>query len=242
MKAMILAAGLGTRLRDLTGNMPKALVPVNEKPMLEWILLKMKKAGITDVIINVHHFSGLIIDFLLRNNNFGMNLSISDERDRLLDTGGGLMKASWFFDDGKPFLLHNVDVISDVDFDNMLRVHLQRKDLATLAVSKRNSNRQFLFTDDRLCGWEHLGTGEKIIKFEMKAYEQRAFSGIHIISPEIFNLIKLNGKFSMTEVYLDLCAGQYISGFEHNADKWLDLGKPEVLPRAEILIKELFKE
>lgn len=242
MKAMILAAGLGTRLKELTGNLPKALVPVEEKPMLEWILLMMKKAGIIDVIINVHHFPELITDFLARNNNFGMNLSISDESDRLLDTGGGLMKASWFFDDGEPFLLHNVDVISDVDFDNLLEVHLQRRALATLAVSRRNTNRQFLFSDDRLCGWENLSTGEKIIKIEKKAFTQRAFSGIHIISPEIFNHIKMKGKFSMTEVYLGLCAGHYISGFEHNADKWLDLGKPEALPRAEILIKELFKE
>lgn len=240
MKAMILAAGLGTRLKELTGNLPKALVSVNGKPMLEWLLIKMKNAGIEDVVINVHHFPDLIIDFLKKNNEFGMNISISDEREHLLDTGGGLMKASGFFNDGKPFLLHNVDVISNVDFGKMLQNHIQMNALATLAVSKRNSNRQFLFADDRLCGWENIATGEKIIKIQKEKFEQLAFSGIHIISSELFDLIKQEGKFSMTGVYLELCAANFISGYDHDAGKWLDLGKPEALSQAEQLIKELY--
>lgn len=240
MKAMILAAGLGTRLKDLTGNVPKALVPVNGKPMLQWLLLKLKNAGIEDIIINVHHFPDLIVDFLKQNNDFGMNISISDESDFLLDTGGGLMKASGFFNDGKPFLLHNVDVISDVDFWEMLSVHQKNNALATLAVTHRRSSRQLLFSDGRMCGWENTVTGQKIIKIENVNAEPRAFSGIHIISPEIFKLITLEGKFSMVDVYLQLCATHVIAGYEHKAEKWLDLGKPEALQKAEQLIKELF--
>lgn len=169
-----------------------------------------------------------------------MNICISDESDFLLDTGGGLMKASGFFDDGMPFLLHNVDVISDVDFWEMLSAHQKNNALATLAVTHRRSSRQLLFSDGRMCGWENTVTGQKIIKIENVNAEPRAFSGIHIISPEIFKLITLEGKFSMVDVYLQLCATHVIAGYEHKAEKWLDLGKPEALQKAEQLIKELF--
>lgn len=242
MKAMILAAGLGTRLKDLTGNLPKALVPVNGKPMLEWLLMKLKNSGIEDIIINVHHFPELIIDFLSQNQHFGMNISISDECDKLLDTGGGLLKASWFFENGDDFLLHNVDVISDVDFKEMLSVHQKNKASATLAVTKRKSSRQLLFSEGRMTGWENTVTQERIIKIETDRADSRAFSGIHVISPEIFNMINLQGKFSMIDVYLDLCSDHFIGEYQHNDENWLDLGKPEALPKAEILVKELFKK
>lgn len=197
MKAMIFAAGLGTRLQPFTGHLPKAMVPVGGVPMLERVVNRLMEFGVREIIINVHHFPDQIIDFLLSKNNFGIHIEISDERDLLLDTGGGLKKAAGFFDDGKPFILHNVDVLSNISLREMLALHHAENALTTLAVSNRDSSRYFLFDEKmRLCGWEHTGKAEVRLARDCRIKPLRfAFSGIHIISPEIFSLMTETGRF-----------------------------------------------
>jgi NDP-sugar pyrophosphorylase family protein len=241
MKAMIFAAGLGTRLKPYTETMPKALVPVAGVPMLEILIRHLHSNGINDLIINVHHFAGQVIDFLKLNDNFGANITISHENELLLDTGGGLKKASWFFDDQQPFLVQNVDVISDVNYKEMLNIQMNRGGIATLAVSNRESTRYFLFDETmQLCGWENTNTGEiKMARKVIGKLTRFAFSGIHIIDPVIFNFMHQNGKFSIVDTYLELAATKIVSGFDHNPDKWVDLGKPEELIKAEIILKQM---
>ena len=241
MKAMIFAAGLGTRLKPFTESMPKALVPVAGMPMLEILIEHFQTNGIKDIIINVHHFSDQVISFLSENNNFGANISVSDESDLLLDTGGGLKKAAWFFDDEKPFLVQNVDVISDIRYQEMIDLQSQSGSFATLAVSDRETSRYFLF-DERmqLCGWENTKTGElKIVNHNFQNLKRFAFSGIHVIDPEIFNLIQNEGKFSIVDTYLELAATHKITGFEHNPENWVDMGKPDELMKAETILHKL---
>jgi NDP-sugar pyrophosphorylase family protein len=184
MKAMILAAGLGIRLRPLTDKMPKALIKVEGKTLLERALLHLKANGISQVIINVHHLAPQIIKYLDINKNFGMKIAISDESDDLLDTGGGLDFASWFFDSQEPFVIRNVDVLSDLNLVKMLAFHRDGRALATLAVRNRETSRYFLFGKENnlLCGWENEKTGEKIIvRKEEQAPVKLAFSGIHVL-------------------------------------------------------------
>ncbi len=194
MKALIFAAGLGTRLKPLTETMPKALVTVGGKSLLEHAILKLKDAGVDEIIINIHHFADQIIDFIHSRNNFEIRIEFSDERDLLLDTGGGLKKTSWFFDDNRPFLVYNVDILSDVDLKQMYLSHLQAKSLSTIFVSERKTNRYLLFDDEnKLTGWYNQLTGEtkpQGITIIPDEYAQLAFNGIHIISPEIFSLMK----------------------------------------------------
>lgn len=232
MKAMIFAAGLGTRLLPLTKNKPKALVEVNGKPLLQILLEKLIDSGIREVIINVHHCPGQIIDFLDRNNQSGIRIAVSDETGQLLDTGGGLKKASWFFDDGNPFLVHNVDVISDLDFNEMLRYHLAARALATVAVRSRTTSRYLLFDEDmRLGGWENVKTGEKILTEKHNKLTRFAFSGIHIIDPAFLSLISETGKFSIVDTYLRLSESEIIKGYVHDQTAWCDVGKPHDLDR-----------
>jgi N-acetyl-alpha-D-muramate 1-phosphate uridylyltransferase len=237
MKAMIFAAGLGTRLAPYTDSKPKALVEVGGKPLLEYLVINLKSQGITDIIINVHHYASQVIDFLKRKNNFDLNIAISNEEECLLDTGGGLVKASWFFADDKPFLVHNVDVFSDINFREMLCSHEKENVLASLAVSNRSTNRYFLFDGtQRLCGWENKITKEKRIVFQPESqFKELAFSGIHIISPEIFHLITQKGKFSITSTYLELASKYRIVAFQHDPNQWFDLGKPSQIEIAERL-------
>jgi len=177
MKAMIFAAGKGTRLKPLTDNIPKALVKVNNIPLLEHVILKLKKSGVTEIILNVHYLANQIIDFLKEKNNFDIRIEISDETDLLLDTGGGLKKASWFFDDNKPFIVHNVDIISEINIEELFNYHIANNALATLAMSKRNSSRYFLMnTENQLCGWENIQTKVKIISKSSNKLTQLAFS------------------------------------------------------------------
>jgi N-acetyl-alpha-D-muramate 1-phosphate uridylyltransferase len=189
----------------------------------------------------VHHFAGQVIDFLRQNNNFGVNITISDEQDLLLDTGGGLKKAAWFFSDQQPFLVQNVDVISDLNYKEMLLMHSQSGSLATLAVCKRETSRYFLFdTQMQLCGWENTKTAEvKIGRPEIQNLSRYAFSGIHIINPDIFKHMDQEGKFSIVDTYLELASKNKITGFEHNASNWVDMGKPEELVKAEMLLKKI---
>src|SRR5690606_32019928 len=154
MKAMIFAAGMGTRLKPLTDTIPKALVPVGGKPLLQHIIEKLKRFGFNEIIINIHHFGQQIIDFVQENNSFDIRIEFSDEREQLLDTGGGIKKAAWFFDDNKPFLVHNVDILSNIDLQELYHFHLKNNTIATLLCSIRQTSRYLLFdTDNHLRGW-----------------------------------------------------------------------------------------
>lgn len=234
MKAMILAAGLGTRLKPFTENHPKALFPVIGITLLERNINYLKKAGIHDIVINVHHFAAQIIDFLKRHDNFNVNISISDESEALLETGGGLLKAAPYLKDDT-FVLLNVDILTHLDLKEMMAQHQKNQTLATLAVSKRDSSRQLGFTDEwQLCAWKNLKTGE-LVTNGRKAHYERAFSGIHIIEPTIFDLISETGKFSIIKTYLRLMHTHSIKGFDHTGIPVLDVGKPENINIAESL-------
>jgi NDP-sugar pyrophosphorylase family protein len=235
MKAMIFAAGKGTRLQPLTNHLPKALVKINNIPLLEILINKLKHNGFDDIIINIHHFAEQITDFLYKNSNFGINIAISDESSLLLDTGGGLKKASWFFNDNKPFLVHNVDILSDIDLLQLYNFHIQSQSLATLAVMQRNTSRYFLFDkNNKLCGWQNLKNNTIITCNETKQeLIPLAFSGIHVISPSIFPLMKEEAVFSITNEYIRLAEEFKISAFNHADSHWIDLGTIENISRAE---------
>jgi N-acetyl-alpha-D-muramate 1-phosphate uridylyltransferase len=235
MKAMILAAGLGTRLKPFTDHHPKALAKVNDKTILQRNIEYLSSFGIRDVIVNVHHFADQIIDMIKTNNGFGSNISISDERDEVLETGGGIKKAAWFFEkDSQPFVVMNVDILTDMNLNEIIFQHHQNNPLATLAVTSRITSRYFLFDElNHLCGWKNEKTGEQKISRQSEKYIQKAFSGIHIISPKIFPLIKMERKFSMVEVYLELAKTNLIEAFDHSNSKLIDVGKPENILKAE---------
>jgi NDP-sugar pyrophosphorylase family protein len=234
---MVLAAGLGTRLLPLTADRPKALVEVAGSTLLELTLARLKSSGIVDVIINTHHFADMVADYLAAHRNFGMRIEISRE-EILLDTGGGLKQAAQFFtsgsEAGEPFLLHNVDVLSNIDFDSMLRQHRDRDALATLAVQDRPTSRYLLFDESaRLCGRRTGLDGPAEQVRDAQELHARAFSGIHIISPRIFDLMPENGVFSIIPVYLRLAAsGESILSFSADQYYWRDLGRPENIAAA----------
>jgi len=239
MKAMILAAGLGTRLRPLTDDRPKALVELNGRTLLEITLARLRDFGVTEVIVNVHHFADKVINYLHGNKLFGMRIEVSVE-DVLLDTGGGLKKAAWFFlEDSaakdEPFLLHNVDVISTIDFGKMLDAHAANKALATLAVQKRDSSRQLLFDNHlQLCGRRHSLDRDPEIARHANQLEPLAFSGIHVISPRLLPMLTEDGIFSIIQPYLRLAAQkEVIHGFRADEYYWRDLGRVEDLRQAE---------
>jgi NDP-sugar pyrophosphorylase family protein len=237
MKAMILAAGLGTRLRPLTNNRPKALAEIAGRTLLEITLARLRTFGVSEVIVNVHHFADLVIAYLKAHDNFDMRIEVSRE-DALLDTGGGLKNASWFFleDAGsdQPFLLHNVDVISTIDFMKMLRAHNADQALATLAVQQRESSRQLLFDEhQQLCGRRAGRDKEPEIARPAPRLDPLAFSGIHVISPRLLSLMKEQGVFSIIDCYLRLAAtGEKIAAFRADEYYWRDLGKPADLQQA----------
>ncbi|MCL2131524.1 MAG: nucleotidyltransferase family protein [Lentimicrobiaceae bacterium] len=229
MKAMIFAAGLGTRLKELTQHTPKALVKVGGITLLERTILKLKQAGVSGIIINTHHFAEQIADFVSQR-NFGLNICISWEKDMLLDTGGGLKRAMPFFDK-EPFIVHNVDIISDIDLQKMFSFHCRQKALATLAVRNRETQRYLLFDDNlQLCGRENTKTNEKTLipTIPQNIHLQRfAFSGIQVVSPEIASFMPKKDVFPITELYLAAAQSQHIIGFPHNNDLWADMGKIE---------------
>ena len=235
MKAMILAAGLGTRLKPLTDLTPKALIKIKDHTLLELQIKKLKSEGFVEIIINVHHFADQIINYLKKNNYFNCNIAFSDESKMLLDTGGGLKKASHFFSDGKPFLVYNVDIISDINLVNIFNAHTSSGGIATLAIKDRESSRKFLFNNKyELSGWMNEKSGEKILVREEAAdLSAYAFSGIQIINPEIFKHFQEKDKFSLVELYLSVAKNEKILGFIHQEDFWLDLGKRESLAEAE---------
>ncbi|HWW18414.1 MAG TPA: nucleotidyltransferase family protein [Candidatus Saccharimonadales bacterium] len=239
MKAMVLAAGLGTRLRPLTDSRPKALVEVAGRTLLEITLARLRSFGVGEVIVNVHHFADQIVEYLKANANFGMRIEISREDDLLLDTGGGLKKAAWFFlEDSaradEPFLLHNVDVISTIDFAKMVQAHKANHALATLAVQKRESSRQLLFDEHlQLCGRRAARDREPEIVRSSPRLEPLAFSGIHVISPRLLPLLAEDGVFSIITSYLRLGGrGEKIQAFRADDYYWRDVGRSEDLNQA----------
>ena len=247
MKAMIFAAGLGSRLKPLTDTMPKALVPVAGCPMLEHVILKLKASGFTEIVINIHHFGEQIIDFLKTNNDFGLTIHISDERDRLLDTGGGIRKARLFFENsGEPFLVHNVDILSDMNLKELYDFHMQSGSVATLLASRRTTSRYLLFnTERKLRGWINKDTGQlkpEGFHYDESLYREYAFSGIHVFSPAVFRLMEAprwEGKFSIMDFYLATCGQTDYSGYLAEKLELIDIGKPETLARAEEFVKKL---
>jgi NDP-sugar pyrophosphorylase family protein len=246
MKAMILAAGLGTRLRPLTDTRPKALVEINNRTLLEITLTRLRAFGVTEAIINVHHFADMVETYVKSQNNFGMRLELSREDDLLLDTGGGLKKAAWFFQENparvdEPFVLHNVDVISTIDLPAMVQFHTENQALATLAVQSRESGRQLLFNDKlqlsgrRMEGHSPLATSHSSLPESTRPSPcyALAFSGIHIVSPRLLPLLTETGPFSIIDSYLRLCShGERILAFRHDSSYWRDLGKPADLAQA----------
>ncbi len=244
MKALIFAAGLGTRLKPLTETMPKALVPVGGKLLLEHAVLKLKSAGVNEIIINIHHFAEQIIDFIHSRSDFDIRIEFSDERNLLLDTGGGLKKASWFFDDNEPFFVYNVDILSDIDLKQMHAYHLQSKPLSTIFVSSRQTSRYLLFdNDNKLYGWYNRQTGEtkpQNITFNPEKYNQLAFNGIHVISPEIFPLMKdCPERFSIIDFYLSIANSSKIQAFQQKDTQIIDVGKLETLQNVDLSIFRL---
>jgi MurNAc alpha-1-phosphate uridylyltransferase len=235
MKAMILAAGLGTRFKPWTDLHPKALALVNGKTLLERNLVYLQSFGIKDVLVNVHHFAEQIRHAIIVNDGWGSNITISDESDEVLETGGGLKRAADYFDEGS-FVLMNADILTDLDLKKMISFHEEKKPLATLAITGRKSSRYFLFdNNERLCGWRNTKSGEEIISIQGSLLKEKAFSGIHFISPEIFPLIHQQGKFSIVDVYLELAATHAILGFDHSGSKLVDVGRPEAIADAEKL-------
>jgi len=240
VKAMILAAGLGTRLRPLTDDRPKALVEVGGRTMLELALIRLRDFGICEVIINTHHFANKVTDYLRLHQNFGMQIEISNE-EILLDTGGGIKRAAHFFlGSDEPFLVHNVDVISTIDFNQMIQFHLEHNALATLAVQDRPTSRYLLFDEnDQLCGRRAGLAGESELVRPVSEPVALAFSGIHVLSPRIFSLLNEDGVFSVIPAYLRLAA-QNEPVFAFRADRyyWRDLGRPEHIIQVEREIAE----
>jgi NDP-sugar pyrophosphorylase family protein len=234
-KAMIFAAGLGTRFKPWTDHHPKALAPVNGKSLLQRNIEYLQQYGIRDVVVNVHHFADQITDVLAASNGWGSRITISDEKDEVLETGGGLKKAGHWLKEA-PFLVMNVDILTDLDLGAMIRDHFEHRPLATLAVTGRETSRYFLFDGkDRLRGWRNVKTGQERWAGGASsggAVIEKAFSGIHVIDPAIFGLMKQEGKFSMVDVYLDLAAAHTVRGFDHSGSKLIAVGKPEAAERA----------
>ena len=237
MKALIFAAGKGTRLKPFTDYHPKALARVNDVPLLERNIKYLQSYGINDFVINIFHFGEQIVEFLKEHDHFGANIEISDEKDQLLETGGGLVFARRFLDDGEDFLILNADILTDLNITEFVKYHQEKKDFATLAVSDRKSSRKLLFNPEMvLRGWVNVETGEQRLAEFNKGFKPLAFSGIHCMNPAIFGKIKRTGKLSIMEEYLDLMHTEKIHGFEHHA-KLIDVGRPESIVEAEKYFK-----
>ncbi len=240
MKAMLFAAGLGTRLQPLTNDIPKALAPLQGKTLIEWNLIRLKAAGVHEVIVNVHHFAEKVLDYL-DSHSHGLKISYSDEREKLLETGGGLKKAGHFFAGAGNFFVVNADVVCDVNLKELYQQHIRSKAIATLSVMKRESSRYFLFDDEmELCGWENIDSDELKIIRPSPDLHSFAFSGIQVLSEKIFPLIKHVGVFSLVDVYLDLARQNKITGCEH-VGRFFDLGTLQKLEKAE-QDKDLFAD
>ena len=241
MNAFIFAAGLGTRLKPLTDTMPKALVPVAGKPLLAHVIEKLKAAGCKKIVINIHHFGEMIMDYVKENNNFGIDIVFSDEREMLLETGGAIKHAVNLLGD-EPFLIHNVDIMSNVDLQALWSEHINSGSAATLLVSKRNSSRALLFNkESNLTAWTNKNTGEVKTPYEnieIACLEEFAFSGIHVFSPQLFKYFgEYPEKFSIIDFYLNTCKSEKIKAFTQDGLQLLDVGKLDSLEKAEKFIQ-----
>lgn len=245
MKAMIFAAGLGTRLRPLTDNCPKALIKVGGTPMLERVINKLKSAGVAEMVINVHHLADKIKDFLKEKNYFDCIIHISDEREILLDTGGGILNARRWLDGSEPFIVHNADIFTDFDMSDMIASHEEGNADVTLLVGRRDTSRYLLFDGSRMVGWENKKTGEIRSPWDISVYEHTiplAFGGVHIMNPSVFEYLeKVHEKvFSITPFYTDYCKQLLIQGFIPSQQyNWVDIGRPESLNIAENIVSGL---
>lgn len=242
MKAMIMAAGLGTRLGKITETIPKVLLDINGKSVLEIAVEKCTRAGFDEIIINIHHLADKVLNEIGRLKRNGYKLSVSDERDMLLDTGGGLYKARDFFD-SSPFLLYNADILTDLDIQALYKYHQDKKGIATLAVRNRKGNRYFLVNSQGLLsGWCNKATGERIVKREEDAdLFEIAFSGLHIIDPSVFSFMK-EGKYSMTSLYLEIIPFRQIFTYKTDDGYWFDIGTQESLAKAREFLSTITKE
>ena len=233
---MIFSAGLGTRFKPWTDTHPKALAIVNSKSLLQRNIEYLRQYGITDLVVNVHHFPEQIIEAIEVNKGWGSNVLISDESDEVLETGGGLMKARHLLKSDKIFISVNVDILTNLDLNKLMAFHQQHKPLVTFGVTNRKSSRVLLFdNDNRLCGWKNLQTGQEKISIDKPNLVEKAYSCVVIYQPEIFSLIKQTGKFSIMDTYLDLAAEHVILGYDHSGDDLVDVGKPESVAIAEKL-------
>lgn len=239
MKALVFAAGLGTRLRPLTDHKPKALVELCGVTMLERVITNIKSCGITDVVVNVHHFGDQIIDFLKDKDNFGINITISDERNLLLDTGGGILKARHLLEGDEPFLVHNADILTDLNLAEMIAYHKANGADVTLLAKQRSTQRYLVFGENnQMVGWTNIATGEVkpadlVVKQENSLL---AFGGVHVISPRIFDSLAkfaTEPKFSIMQYYIAACRDISIAGYNPDGYNWFDIGKIETLQKAE---------
>lgn len=238
MKAIIYAAGLGTRFKPWTDHHPKALAIVNGKSLLQRNIEYLQQYGITEVVVNVHHFSQQVREAVIDNKGWGSKILISDEADRLLETGGALMKAKHLLEGEEPFISLNVDILTNMDLGKLIAYHKQHQPLITMGITSRNSSRVLLFDEtNRLCGWKNQQTGEEKISIQKLNLVAKAYSCVVVYDPKIFSLIKQEGKFSIIDAYLDLAADHTILGYDHSGDHLVDVGKPESVTVAEALFK-----
>lgn len=230
---MIFAAGLGTRLRPLTNDLPKALIPLNGVTLLELAIRRLKYYGFNEILINIHHFGDKIMEFLREKNNFGINIHISNEFQTLLDTGGGLKKAAWFFQKD-PFLIVNADIVTSLNLAKIVEFHRENSFLVTLAVQSRASSRQLIFDENHLlCGWKNHQTGEETISRKAGKPVFYSFSGIHVVRPEIFDLMPEEEIFPIMPFYLSIASDKSIGAFDHSGDIWEDVGKVNAIEKTE---------
>jgi N-acetyl-alpha-D-muramate 1-phosphate uridylyltransferase len=236
MKAMIFSAGLGTRFKPWTNTHPKALAVVNGKSLLQRNIEYLQQYGITEVIVNVHHFSNQVIDAVKNSKGWGSNVIISDESNEVLETGGGLLKARHLLEGDEPFVTLNVDILTNLDLNKLITFHQQHKPLISFGITSRKTSRNFLFNDNnQLCGWENNITGERKISIPKENLQPMAYSCVAFFESSVFSLIKQTGKFSLTETYLDLAREHTILGYNHTGDNFVDVGKPESVAVAEKL-------
>jgi NDP-sugar pyrophosphorylase family protein len=238
MKAIIFAAGLGTRFKPWTDAHPKALAMVNGKSLLQRNIEYLQQYGITEVVVNVHHFANQVREAIDENDGWGSNISISDETEEVLETGGGLVKAQHLLEGDEPFISLNVDILTNLDLGKLIAYHQQHRPLITMGVTNRKSSRVLLFDEgNRLCGWKNVQTGEEKISIPKPHLIERAYSCVVVYEPKIFSLIQQQGKFSIIAAYLDLAAANSIIGLDHSGDKLVDVGKPESVAIAEALFQ-----
>lgn len=234
--AMIFSAGLGTRFKPWTDKHPKALAIVNGKSLLQRNIEYLQQYNITDVIVNVHHFADQIVDTVKQNNGWGSHIIISDETNEVLETGGGLLKAKQYFKPGQTFITCNVDILTDLNIANLIAFHKKQQPLISFGITQRKTSRNFLFDkDDRLCGWINNITGEERISLAHADLVQKAYSCVAVFEYDVFDKINFTGKFSLTDVYLELAKKNVIAGYDHTGDKWIDVGKTESVAVAEKL-------